>query len=144
MRASFFFFFFFFGGRGDEVRQIIPCLRFFFKADIVDTICCLLNRISAQWLSKLRRLLTSVLLRFARELVSLISMPGQHRQLTPTSLIGSRVYCVFTINLPPALLAERPGLLRATAITRGVERTLNKRQHKKLTLEKKICLPLLP
>ena len=76
-------------------------------------------RISAQWLSKLRRLLTSVLLRFARELVSLISMPGQHRQLTPTSLIGSRVYCVFTINLPPALLAERPGLLRATAITRG-------------------------
>ena len=36
------------------------------------------------------------------------------------------------------------GLLRATAVTRGVERTPNKSEYTKLTLEKKILLPLLP
>ena len=36
------------------------------------------------------------------------------------------------------------GLLRATAVTRGVERTPNKRQHTKLTQEEKILPPLLP
>ena len=35
------------------------------------------------------------------------------------------------------------GLLRSTAVTRGVERTPNKSQHTKLTLEKKIFPPLL-
>ena len=36
------------------------------------------------------------------------------------------------------------GLLRATAVTRGMERTPNKSQHRKLTLEKKILPPFLP
>ena len=36
------------------------------------------------------------------------------------------------------------GLLRATVVTRGVERTPKKSQHTKLTLEKKILPPLLP
>ena len=36
------------------------------------------------------------------------------------------------------------GLLRATAVTRGVERTPNKSRHTKLTSEKKILPPLLP
>ena len=35
-------------------------------------------------------------------------------------------------------------LLRATVVTRGVQRALNKSQHTKLTLEKKILPPLLP
>ena len=36
------------------------------------------------------------------------------------------------------------GLLRATAVTRGLERTPNKSQHTNLTLEKIILPPLLP
>ena len=36
------------------------------------------------------------------------------------------------------------GLLRATAVTREVERTPNMSHYKKLTLEKKIPPPLLP
>ena len=36
------------------------------------------------------------------------------------------------------------GLLRATVVTRGVERTPKKSQHRNLTLEKKILLLLLP
>ena len=35
-------------------------------------------------------------------------------------------------------------LLRAIAVARGVERTTNKSQHTKLTLEKKISPPFLP
>ena len=41
---------------------------------------------------------------------------------------------MFRCNLPPALLADDRGLLRATAVTRGVERTPNKSQHRNLTL----------
>ena len=36
------------------------------------------------------------------------------------------------------------GLLRAAAVTRGLQRTPHKSQHTKLTLEKKILPPLLP
>ena len=46
--------------------------------------------------------------------------------------------CVFSCNLPPALLAEWPGFfLRATAVTRGWNGYRNKSQHRKSTLEKK-------
>ena len=51
--------------------------------------------------------------------------------------------CQFSCNLPPALLAERPDLLHATAITRGWNRYCRRSQHRKLTLEKKILPPLL-
>ena len=50
--------------------------------------------------------------------------------------------CVFSCNLPPALLAEWPGLLRSTAVTRGWNGYRNKSQHRKFTLEKKILPPL--
>ena len=69
-------------------------------------------------------------------------MPGQrHSQHILTSLIKG--VCVFRCNLPPALLADDRGLLRATAVTRVVERTPPKSQHTKLTLEKNILPPLL-
>ena len=49
--------------------------------------------------------------------------------------------CVFSCNLPPALLAEWPGFLRAAAVTLGWNGYRNKSQQRNLTLEKKI-LPL--
>ena len=56
---------------------------------------------------------------------------------------------MFRCNLPPALLAEWQndlGLLRATVVKLGGggggERTLNKSQHTKMTLAKKIIPPL--
>ena len=52
--------------------------------------------------------------------------------------------CVFSCYLLSALLAEWPDLLRATAVTQGWNGYQNKSWHRKLTLEKKILLPLLP
>ena len=69
-------------------------------------------------------------------------MPGQrHSQPTPTSL-GQRYACL-RVTCHLHFWHDR-GLLRATVVTRGVERTPNKSQRTKLTLEKKILLPLLP
>ena len=45
---------------------------------------------------------------------------------------------MFRFNLPPVLLAERPGSFACHCGNTGVERTPNKTQHTKLTLEKKI------
>ena len=51
--------------------------------------------------------------------------------------------CAFRCNLPPALWQNGRGLLRATAVTRGWERTPpNESQHRKLNLEKKILPPV--
>ena len=47
-------------------------------------------------------------------------------------------------NLPPALLAEWLGSFPYHCGNTGVERTPNKSQHTKLSLEKKILPPLLP
>ena len=52
--------------------------------------------------------------------------------------------CVFSCNLPSALLAEWPGSFTCQCGNPGVERTQNKSQHKKLTLEKKILPLFLP
>ena len=51
---------------------------------------------------------------------------------------------MFRCNLPPALLAECPGSFMHHCGNIGVEQTLNKSQHTKLTVEKKIVLLLLP
>ena len=51
---------------------------------------------------------------------------------------------MFRCNLPPALLTEWPGSFMCHYSNTGVERTPNKSQHRKLTLEKKILPPLLP
>ena len=60
----------------------------------------------------------------------------QHSQPTPT-LLDQRC------NVPSALLAEWPGSSMCHCGNTGVKRTLNKRQHTKLTLEKKTLPPLL-
>ena len=49
---------------------------------------------------------------------------------------------MFKINL--RFWQNGRGILRATAVTQGEERTPNKSQHTKLTLEKEIFPPLLP
>ena len=54
------------------------------------------------------------------------------------------MYACLGVNCPLHFGQDDPGLLRATAVTRGVEQTLNKSQHTKLTVEKKILPPLLP
>ena len=80
---------------------------------------------------------------WARFLAGSHTMPGQrHSQPNPTSLVEG--WCVFRCNLPPALLEELPGSFTCHCGNTGVERTQNKNQHTKLSLEKKILPPLLP
>ena len=69
-------------------------------------------------------------------------MPGQQPS-QPTRLRWVKGVGIFRCNLPLALLADDWGLLRATAVTRGVGRTPNKSQHTKLTQEKNILPPHL-
>ena len=57
--------------------------------------------------------------------------------------VGSRVYACVDVASHLHFLWNDRGLLRATAVTQGVEQTPNKSQHTKLTLEKKILPPLL-
>ena len=80
---------------------------------------------------------------WARFLIDSHTMPGQwHSQPTPTCWV--KLVYVFRCNLLPALLAEWQGSLTCHWGNTGVERTPNKSQHTKLTLEKKIRPPLLP
>ena len=51
--------------------------------------------------------------------------------------------CVFSCSLPPALLAEWLGSFTCYCRNMGWNGYWNKSQHRKLTLEKKILLPLL-
>ena len=79
---------------------------------------------------------------WARFLLGSHTMPVQrHSQPTPTSL-GIKVYACFRCNLPPAFLAQWPGSFTCHCSSTGLEWTLSKSQHTKLTVEKKI-LPLL-
>ena len=57
--------------------------------------------------------------------------------VSPLRLRWVKSVCVFRCNLPPALWHNDRGLLRATVVTRGEERTWNKSQDTKLTLENK-------
>ena len=50
-------------------------------------------------------------------------------------------FCVFMCNVPPALLAKWFGSFTCHCGNTEVERTPNKSQHTKITLEKKIFLP---
>ena len=63
--------------------------------------------------------------------------------VSPLRLGSVKGVCVFKCNLPPVLLAERPGSFTCHCGNTGVERTPDKSQHTKLTLEKKILPPLL-
>ena len=71
------------------------------------------------------------------------TMPGQqHTQ--PSLFHWVKGACVYRCNLPPALLAEWPGSFTCHCGNTGMEQTLNKSQHLRLTLKKKILSPLLP
>ena len=63
--------------------------------------------------------------------------------VSPLRLRWVEGVCVFRCNLPPALFADWPGSFMCYCGNTGVEQTLNKSLHTKLTLEKKILLPLL-
>ena len=67
-------------------------------------------------------------------------MPGQ-RLSQPTATVCVKGVCVFMCKLPPAVFAEWPGPFTCHCGNTGVERTQNKSQHTKLTLEKKILPP---
>ena len=64
--------------------------------------------------------------------------------VSPLQLHWVKGVCMFKCNLPPALLSEWPEPFTCHSGNKGVERTPNNSQHKKLTLEKKIVPPLLP
>ena len=109
-------------------------------------ISILYARISPQWFSELRWLWLNVPWQVAHEL--------NYRQV-PTLCLDSSIVsplrlhwvkgvCMFKCNLPPALLAEWPRSFTCHCGNTGMERTLNKSQHTKLTLEKKILPLLLP
>ena len=61
-----------------------------------------------------------------------------------TDLVGSRVYACLVVTRHLRFWQNNRDLLRATAVTRGMEQTPSKSQHTKSTLEKKIVPPLLP
>ena len=61
-----------------------------------------------------------------------------------SDFVGSRVYECLSVTCHLHFWQNYRGLLRATAVPRGVERTQNQSHHTKLTLEKKILPPLLP
>ena len=63
--------------------------------------------------------------------------------VSPHRLCWVKGVCVFSCNLPPALVAECPGSFTSQCSNTGMERTLHKSQHTKLTLKRKILPPLL-
>ena len=66
-----------------------------------------------------------------------------HYVVSPLRLRWVKGVCVFRCNLPPALSAEWLRSFTCHCNNTGVERTPNKSQHTKSTLEKKILLLLL-
>ena len=64
--------------------------------------------------------------------------------VNPLRLRWVKGVCVFSYNLSHALLAEWPGSFTCYCGNTGVERTPNKSEHTKLTVEKKILPPFLP
>ena len=99
---------------------------------------------SVQWLSETTVTECSLTICvWARFLIGSHTLPGQ-RHSRPLRLRWVKGICVFRFNLPSALLAECPGSFTCHCGNTGVERTPNKSQHTRLTLEKKILPPLLP
>ena len=64
-------------------------------------------------------------------------------QSAKSDFVGSRVYACLGVTCHLHFWRNDRGLLRATTGTREWERTPNKSQHIKLTLEKKILPPIL-
>ena len=108
-------------------------------------------RIGPQWLSKLIWLWPSV--PWWLRVLWACFLIGSHTMwlcldssiISPLWLGWVEGICMFRCNLPPAFLAEWPRSFTCHCSNRGVEQTPKKKsQHTKLTLEKKVLLPLLP
>ena len=133
-------------GFGENVRQLIPRLRFFFKVEISSR--TLIPRFrpgsvysgSASW-DDCDRV-------FPDEL-RVTSFPDGFPHYVWTAaysahceFVGSKVYACLGVTCHLHFWENDRGLLRATAVTRGWNGQQS--QHTKLTLEKKILRPLLP
>ena len=129
-----------FGRMLDHSIPACTCCFFSFRGDSSCTLIPLYNRIGPQWLGELWQLWQNVPCRVACELVSwLVPSLCLHSSIvSPIRLRWVKGVCMFWCNLPPALLAESSGSFTCNCGNMGVERTLNKSQHRKLTLEKKI------
>ena len=137
-------------GFWDNVWPFIPCLHFvlvvvLFKVEIsLRTLIPLFSPVSvhsgsANWVDCGQVFPDE----WAHFQIGSHTMSGQqHSQPTPTSLVKD--VCMFRCNLTPALLAEWPGPYSCHCGNMGVEWTLNKSQHTKLTPKKKILVTLLP
>ena len=133
-----------------QVWCAIPCFSlihlFFLKVEQTHSI--LWARICPHWLSEIRWLWMSVPWQVVCKLVSLRG--SQHYAsaayciVSPLWLHWIKGVCMFRCNLPPALLAEWPRSFTCHCNNKGVELTLSKSQHRKLTLEKKILPTLEP
>ena len=117
----------------------------FDRDQLVHTNSTVYARMSPQWLSELRWLWPNVLWQFACELVSILvpTLCPDSSKVSPLWLCLAEGVCALRCNLPPALLAEWPGSFTCHCSDTGVERVPDRSQHTKLTLEKKILLPLL-
>ena len=71
-------------------------------------------------------------------------MPGQRPGQPHSDFVWTKVYACLGVTCHLHIWQNDRGLLPAAAVTRGLERTPNKRQRTKLTPEKKILPPLLP
>ena len=136
-------------GFGDAFSACAFLFLFFISGDqLAHTNSTLYARIGPQWFSELRRLWPSVPRRVACELVSLRGFAlCLQSVVSPLRHSWVRGVCVLMCNMPPALLAELPVVVFFYIYhcgNTGVERTPNKRQHRKFILEKKLLPPILP
>ena len=131
----------------ERFHFFIPHLHCIFLCG--DQLACIYStlqaRISPQWLRE-QRLWPSVPWWVACELVlwqvRTLCLGSLVRQLWVRWIKGVHEY---RCNLPPALVTEWPRSFTCHCSNRGVEQTPKKKsQHTKLTLEKKVLLPLLP
>ena len=95
--------------------------------------------ISPQWLKRAETALAEFPWRVACKLVScyIPTLCLDSGIVSPLRLRWVKGVYVFRCNLPSALLAEWPGSFTCHCSNTGVQRTPNKSQHTKLTLEKK-------
>ena len=77
--------------------------------------------------------------------VHILCTPCNHTPVYSVTLFKAiyvECICMSSCNLPPALLAEWPGCFMHHCSNTERNRYCCKHQHRKLTLEAKICLPL--
>ena len=124
---------------------------FFWSEDLLAHINSILyGMMNPRWLSEQKRLWPNVSWQVACEFVSgyvptlcMDSSIVDSSIVSPLRLCCVKGVCVFRCNLPPALLAERPGSFTCHSRNTGMERTPNKCQHTNLILEK-ILFPAAP